>query len=459
MHIKIPKPVHGQWSSATVFVLAATGFAIGLKNFWQFPYHAGLYGGGAFILVYLCFVFLLGVPLMMTQVMLGRLGRQSPVGSMRHLVRRARVSHRWMIAGGLSVAVSFLILSYYSAIAGWILAYLMRAVFGGLQGQSVDSAGALFAALIRDPEKQLFWYSLFIFLTMAVAARGVRGGIELAAKFAVPVLLGLLVILAAYAASVGALSQGLSLFLAPDFTRLSGIGLLTALGDAFFSLGLGVGVMLLYGAYLPPEVPIARVSVLVVAIDCVAGILGGLIVFPVALAAGPEAQAGVGLVFQSLVVAFDGLPGGGLMRALFFFMLVLVAWMSSIALGEVVVAWLVERFALTRVRAAVLAGVGAWVLGVTTILSFNYWKFTFPMFGLVKTFGFFDLLQILTSSVMLPVIGLLLAVFGGWVLKPVTTREVLNLRSPCAYDAWLWLTRLVVPAWMLVVLVNMRLYL
>jgi neurotransmitter:Na+ symporter, NSS family len=459
MQIKIPKPVHGQWSSAGVFVLAATGFAIGLKNIWQFPYHAGLYGGGAFILVYVCFLFLLGVPLLMTQVMLGRLGRQSPVGTMRHLVRRARVSHRWVIAGGLSVAVAFLILSYYSAIAGWLLAYLVRAVLGGLAGQSPDGAGALFAALIRDPEKQLFWYSLFIFLTMVVTARGVRQGIEVAAKVAVPVLLGLLVVLAVYAVSVGELNQSLRLFLAPDFTRLSGIGLLTALGDAFFSLGLGVGVMLLYGAYLPADVPIARVSVLVVAIDCVAGILGGLIVFPVALAAGPETQAGAGLVFQSLVVAFDGLPGGGLLRVLFFFMLVLVAWMSSIAFAELVVAWLVERFALTRVRAAALTGAAAWVMGVATILSFNYWRFTFPAFGQIKTYGFFDLLQILTSSIMLPVIGLLLALFGGWVLKPATTREILNLRSPCAYDAWLWLTRLAVPVWMLIVLVNMRLYL
>lgn len=457
--LKIRRPVHGVWSSWWVFVLAGSGFAIGLKNVWQFPYHASQYGGSAFVLVYLCFVFLFGLPLLMTQLLIGRLGRESPVNSIGHITKRLRVSQRWVIVGRLSVLAAFLIFSYYSAIAGWLLAYVARATFGGLHTLSADSAASAFAALIRDPEKQLFWYSLFIVMTVVVVARGVRAGLEPVMRFGVPVLFGLFIATAMYALIVGVVDPGFSRFIVPDFTRLSGIGILTALGDAFYSLGLGVGVFILFGAYLPADAPIAKVAVGVVVADTVAALLGGIIVFPLTMANGAESVSGAGLVFQSLVVVFDSLPGGAVMRALFFVMLVLVAWFSSIALAETVVAWAVERYQVGRVRAAAWVGTAAWVLGIGTILSFNYWKFTFPILGLVKTFGFFDLLQILTSSIMLPLIGGLLAVFGAWVLKPATTREALGLRSPCAFDAWLWLTRLAVPVWAIVVMFNMRLFL
>ncbi len=457
--IKAVKPVHGQWSSSGVFVLAASGFAIGLRNIWQFPYDAVQYGGGAFIGTYAVFVFLLGLPLMIGQLMAGRLGRLSPVNTVRDLVRRGRHSHGWVWLGALSVAVGFLVLSYYSVIAGWLLAYVARSAAGILNDLNADSAANVFSAFVNHPEKQLFWHSLFMAMTMVVVGNGVRQGLERAVKIVVPLLLVLLVALAVYSSIVGDMVHCVDYFFLPDFLKLSGKGVLTALGDAFFSLGLGTGAMMIYGAYLPETTSIARVASLVVLIDTAAAVVAGLAVLPVIYAAGGTPSSGPALVFQGLAAAFDPLPFGRVMRVLFFVLLVLVSWMSSIALGELFVTWLMESRALTRFKASVYSGVGAWLLGIIMILSFNRWKFSFSILGVIKTLGMFDVTEVLTSSFMMPVVGMLSALFSAWALSKVMTREALSMRSPCTYDAWLWLSRLAVPLWLVIVFANMRLFL
>jgi len=442
-----------------MFVLAASGFAIGLNNVWQFPYHAVQYGGGAFIAVYIIFAFLFGLPLMVGQLMLGRLGRLSPINTVRDLIQRARLSHGWLWLGVLTVAVGFLILSYYSVIAGWLLAYVARSAAGVLSGLNADSAGNVFSAFVDDPEKQLFWHSLFMVMTMVVVGRGVRHGFEAVIKFIVPMLLVLLVLLAVYAAVVGDIAHCVDYFFVPNFLKLSGRGVLTALGDAFFSLGLGAGAMMMYGAYLPAHTSIARVAALVVLIDTATAVISGVAVLPVLYAGSGAPAQGPELVFRALTVSFDALPFGGLMRLVFFVLLVLVAWTSSIALAEPAVAWLIESRSMSRFRATIVSGTCAWLLGIVTILSFNQWKFSFRLLGVTKLLGLFDVLQVLTSSFMMPMIGMLSALFSAWVLTTVMTREALAMRSPCTYDAWLWLTRLAVPAWLLIVFFNMRILL
>ena len=455
---RAPKSMHGLWSSPTMFVLAAAGGVIGLNSIWRFPYHAVQHGGGAFIFFYVLFICLLGIPLLMAQLLLGRLERKSPINGIAALIRRGRLTQRWMVLGWLAIMSGLLVLAYFSVVGGWMLAYVLRALSGALYGLTVDGAGELFSTLMRDPEKQLFWYSLFLIMTLLVVARGVRHGLEAAVRYAVPGILGLLVILAVYSASVGAFSPAAAALLVPDFNRLSGEGILTALGDAFFSLGLGTGVMIMYGAYLPPQASIARVATMVVAADVLAAVLGAFVVLPLMFDAGGEPAGDAVLVFQVMAVAFDPLPLGGVMRVLFFVLLVLVAWMSCIALLEPVVAWLVESRNVSRTRAALMCGALLWLLGLMLILSFGYWKFAFSIFGEIKSFGMFDVFSILTTNMLLPITAILSAIFAGWALTSSMTRASMALRSPCTYDIWLWLVRVGVPLWLLVVLFNARLF-
>ncbi len=443
-----------QWSSPWVFVLAASGAAIGLNNIWQFPFLASKYGGGAFIIVYVFFVLLLGVPLLMAEVMLGRRGRASPVNSVRWLAEQAGRHRGWGLIGWLGVSAGFLILSYLSVIAGWIMAYAVRAAIGTLGGLTAEGMGNLFSTFVADPEKQLLWHTLFIVMTMFVVGRGVKSGLEPLVKAGVPSLFVLLVVLLVYAAVVGDFGQAAGRLLYPDFTKLTRLGVLAAAGHAFFSLGLGVGAMLIYGAYLQDDASIAKLALTAAGLDTLASVIGGLVVFSVLFAGGVEVVSRAELIFQALPMTFDQLPLGRAMAALFFVSLVLAAWLSGIALIEPLMAWLNETWGMSRARSAVVCGLGAWLLGLATALSFNYWSFTFKILGAVKQFGFFDLLQIVTSAVLLPLSGLLMALFTGWLLKAELTRAEMGTRSPCAYDLWLWSVRLIVPVLLFVVFFN-----
>ena len=442
-----------------MFVLASAGFVVGLKNIWQFPHHLALYGGSAFLLAYLFFLLLLGVPMLMTQIMLGRLGRASPVTGFATLASRAHAARFWRWAGAASVLAGFLVYTYYVVVAGWILAYAARAAGGTLNGLTAEGAASVFMALVKDPEKQLFWHSLFVLLTMLTVAAGVRAGLERVTRYAVPLIFLLLLLLVGYAAGSGSFRLGSEYFLRTDFSQLGTDGVLVAMGDAFFSLGLGVGTFMMYGAYLPQTGPVFRLALYVVLADLVAGMLAGFAVFPVLFAGGGLSAAGPGLVFQSLAVAFDPLPLGALMRTILFVLLILVAWMSTIGLAEPVVAWLVESRRITRARAAAWTGAAAWAIGVVCILSLNDWAFSFSLLGVTRTLGLFDILIILTSFVLLPLVGLALVLFAGWVLRPETTRAALAMESPCVHDIWLWLNRLVIPVMLVILFFAVRLFL
>lgn len=443
------------WSSTRVLVLAAAGAAIGFNNFWQFPALLGEHGGGAFLVVYLGFLALIGLPLLMAEIMLGRLGRASPAGSLRHLAGLTRSDPHWAVVGGMGILAGFLIFAYLSVIAGWTVAYMLRALVGAFSGLTADGIGSQFAQLVKDPEKQLFWHTVFVAATMLVTARGLRAGIEAAVRLAVPLLLVLLGVLLVYAAVAGQFGRALTQLLVPDFTRLGANGILNAMTHALFTLGLGTGVMMMYGAYAAPQTPLLRVSLQVVALDTLTGLVAAVIVFAVLYAGGVEPVAGTALVFQALPLAFDHVPFGGLAGTVFFLLLTLVAWVSALAFVEPALVWLGERFQWSRRRAALVCGLGAWVLGVAVILSFNAWAFSFRFFSAVKKFGMFDVLQILTAHLLLPVGAILLSLFAGWVVRPATSREALGLRSPCSYDTWLWLVRVVIPVLLVIVTISL----
>ncbi len=444
-----------QWSSPWIFVLAASGAAIGFNNIWQFPQLAAQHGGGAFLLVYLLCVLLIGLPLLATETALGRAGRASPVGSLRTLADAARADPNWTMVGALAVLAGFLIFSYLSVVGSWTLAYGLRAAAGTLSGQTADGLSSLFTAFVEDPEKQLFWHALFLAATLLVSARGLRRGLEPVVRHAMRLLVALFAALFGYALSLGDPLGALAPVFAFDFTRLTGEGLLHAAAHAFFSLGLGMGVMLMYGAYLEAQAPLGRLVAAVAAADTAAGLVAAVVVFAVLAAGGVTAAAGPALIFQAMPLAFDHVPLGRLFSMLFYALLAIAAWLSALALAEPAVAWLTERFGLSRARATLAIGLGAWALGLVVILSFDYWAFAFEFFGVRKTLGFFDMLQIATAELMLPLTGILLALFAGWAMPPEDTRQWLALRSPCLYDAWLWLARLGIPVTLLIVLFHL----
>ncbi len=442
--------IHGQWSSRWAFVLAATGSAVGLGNVWKFPYIAGENGGGAFVLIYLLCIAVIGIPIMMAEVLLGRRGRRSPINTMIHLAREEGRTSFWQYLGWAGVVAGFLILSYYSVIAGWALAYLVRTSLGLFSGVTADGAESLFHELISDPERLLAWHTIFMVMTMVVVARGVRGGLEKAVRYLMPTLFILLVVLVGYAMNTGYFQDGLAFLFRPDFGRISANGVLIAMGHAFFTLSLGMGAIMVYGSYLPGNASISRTTFMIAGADTAVALLAGMAIFPVVFANGMEPGAGPGLIFQTLPIAFGHMPAGTFFGALFFLLLIFAAWSSAISLIEPLVAWLVENHGMTRVKASTLAGVLTWFVGLGTVFSFNVWSGdSYQLFGLT----FFDLLDYLTANIMLPLGGLLIALFAAWLMRRESTREELAI-SGLRYQLWLFLVRFVTPVAVIVVFLN-----
>ncbi len=448
--------IHGSWSGRLAFVLAATGSAVGLGNIWKFPYIAGENGGGAFVLVYLACIAVIGIPIMMAEVMLGRRGRQSPINTMRSLAKEAGAHPGWRWLGWAGVLAGFLILSYYSVIAGWALAYVFRAAAGTFTGATAEGIASIFEQLTGDPERLLAWHTLFMVMTMIVVARGVRGGLEQAVRFLVPALFVLLIMLDGYALASGAFDQGLKFLFNPDFSKINANGVLIAMGHAFFTLSLGMGAIMVYGSYLPERTSIARTSITIAFLDTLVALLAGMAIFPIVFVNGLEPGAGPGLIFQTLPIAFGHMPGGALFGTLFFLLLVFAAWTSAISLIEPAVAWLVENKGMTRIYASVYAGIVTWAFGLLTVFSFNSWADFKPLFfiSVFENYTVFDLLDYLTANIMLPLGGLFIALFSVWVMKRNDSVQELDMGDGAGYVLWYLLVRYVTPVAVLVVFLN-----
>ncbi len=450
------KSIHGQWSSRLAFILAATGSAVGLGNIWKFPYIAGENGGGAFVLIYLVCIAVIGIPIMMAEVMIGRRGRQSPINTMRALATEAKTSRAWVLLGWAGVLAGFLILSYYSVIAGWALAYVFRTGSGLFTGLTADGVQSIFTTLVSDPERLLAWHTIFITMTMVVVARGVRGGLEKAVKFLMPALFVLLFVLVGFAWNSGSFEQGIEFLFQPDFSKLSANGILIAMGHAFFTLSLGMGAIMVYGSYLPSGASIAKVSIAVSIMDTLVALLAGMAIFPVVFANGLEPGAGPGLIFQTLPIAFGHMEYGAFFGMLFFVLLVFAAWSSAISLIEPAVAWLVENRGMNRVMASVVAGFVTWLFGLMTVFSFNLWSEVKPMSGfeVFKDSTVFDLLDYLTANIMLPAGGLLIAIFAGWKMSRASSVDELAMGDRFFYPLWRFLVRYITPVAVIIVFLN-----
>ena len=441
--------MRSHWTNRWMFMMATAGSAVGLGNIWKFPYMTGTNGGSAFVLVYLLCVAMIGLPLMMTEIMLGRRAQRNPVAGMAWLAAESGGSAWWKTLGFMGIATGVLILSFYSVVAGWVLEYGSRAVQGGFIGLTVEQAKHQFADFVSNPLALLFWHSLFIVMTVVVVARGVTSGLERANKIMMPTLAAMLLILFGYSLAIGDMSQSLTFMFSADFSKITPSAVLAAMGHAFFTLSLGMGAVMAYGSYLQRHVSIARASFYVVLADTAIALIAGMTIFAIVFANQMEPAAGPGLLFQTLPVAFGQMPGGTLFATVFFVLVCFAAWTSSISLVEPAVSWLNENLSMPRTRATAVVGGVAWLLGVVALLSFNEWS-DVTLFGL----GAFDVLDKLTTNILLPLGGLLMAVFAIWVMRETHVQEELGLNNR-HYRNWRWVTRYIVPTAITLVFLNL----
>lgn len=435
------------WSSGTTFILAAVGAAVGLGNIWKFPYVVGVSGGGAFVLVYVICVVLIAIPILIGELLIGRLGSKSPPVAMAEVAEDSGRSRGWSAVGWMGMITGYLIATFYSVIAGWALAYIFKAATG-FGGASPADVANQFDALLASPGTLTTWHTAFLFCTLFIVARGLQGGIEMAVKFLMPALFVMLIVMIGYAAVAGDFGAGLSFLFSTDFSKINSSVVLSAIGQAFFSIGVAMGLMMAYGAYVPKSVSLTKASVIIASADTLVAILAGLMIFPIVFANGLDPAEGPGLIFKTLPTAFAGMPGGAVFGAVFFILLAFAAVTSSISIIEPIIAYAGDRLGMNRIKACTVFGVLAWLIGMLSVFSFNIWQEVTPldMFKAFEGKTLFDLIDYVTANLLMPLGGILIALFVGWRLKREHIESELNFGSPVVAQTWLILMRFVAPA-------------
>jgi len=437
------------WTSRLSFLTASVGFAVGLGNIWRFPYIVGENGGSAFVLIYVAFAFGIGVPLVMAEWTIGRRsqGAVSASGSFRAVAGQSGASPHWGRVGGIGVLAVFMLMLFYTTIAGWTMDYFVRAASGDFTG--IDAAGSkdTYDSLLANPLRMGFWHTVVVITTVVINSRGLHNGIEKAVNVLMPALFFSMVIMVGYALAVGDMQAAVDFLLTPDFSRVTGETVLIALGQAFFSIGIGMAVMITYGSYLDRQTSIPQNAAIVVGADTLVALLAGFAVFPLVFANGMEPDSGTGLVFRTLPIAFGDLPGGQLFASVFFFLLIAAAITSCIANFAPVVAWTEEKSGLSHSRAAIAAGAVMWLLGLGSVLSFNVLSNFHPLGFLALFEGktVYDVLDYTMSNLLLPISAMLTAVFVGWVVASDIIREQIGVPDGFAYRSFRVLMRYIVP--------------
>lgn len=417
------------WSSRTAFLLAAIGAAVGLGNIWRFPTLAGENGGGAFVLVYIGCVFLIGLPLVLSEVMIGRTGREDAAGSIARVAEKSGVSTKWRVFGGIEIIAAFLILSFYSVVAGWALYYVFvmigdvassigsGAPFGtAFAGETQEIITGRMGSLFGNLGMMIGMHTAFMAVTVLIVAKGVHDGIEKAASTLMPAFFVLLVAITIYGAFTGEFAQALAFLFTPDFSELTPTAVNEALGQALFSLSLGSAALITYGAYVGDDVKLAPTAGMIAAADTGVALLSGLMIFPIVFAVGLDPAAGPVLVFQSLPVAFSQMPAGSLIGLAFFVLIFFAALTSSISLLEGPVAWVIDRFRQKRLVAALLVGGGAYVIGLFCAMGYNVLSDVRPLWfwDIFANNDILDSIDGITGKVMLPLAALGVSLFIGW---------------------------------------------
>lgn len=432
------------WAKKSTFIFAAAGSAIGLGNLWKFPYMVGENGGGAFVLIYLLAVLLIGLPVMMSEMIVGKYAHGNAIDAIDETAKRSHASPRWKGTAVLGMLGIFAILSFYSVVAGWAFDYTYHFAKGDLTGKSVEQVGAFFGGLLSDPKRLIMWHSIFMLLTAVIIARGAQRGIEKSLGIMMPLLFVLLIGVVGYSGfATGKFAVTIDYMFRPDFTKITPMVVINALGQAFFSLSLGMCVIMTYAAYMRKDISITESATYVTLLDTVMALLAGLAIFPIVFANEMNAGEGPGLLFVTLSTAFAQLGTvGTVLGVVFFFLVIIAALSSSISMVEPFVKWAEEKLGFNRVIATFTYCFVVWAFGLLTVFSFNIWA-KVDVLGSGK--NPFDLLDFITSSVILPLGGLLIALYVGWAMTPTISREQLFKLDGFLFGLWLFVMRFIAP--------------
>lgn len=422
---------HGTWNTRFGFLMAAIGSSVGLGNFWRFPYTAGENGGAAFVLIYLLCVVLIAFPILIAELSVGRHARASAVGSTRKMAFDAGASELWSIAGWVAMAGGVMILCFYSIVAGWVAAFVWEMIQGTLVGVSAEQAGQVFGELTA-PENintVLGWHTFFMAITIGIVCLGVTKGIERVVTILMPLFFIMLVGMVVYAFIAGDMGAAVQYLFTPDFSAITPNTFLEALGQAFFSIGVGGAIMITYGSYLRREDNLPQSATIIAGADTLVAIIAGLAIFPFVFAFGFAADAGPGLFFQTLPAAFAQMPGGQAVGTAFFLLAFIAALTSSISLLQVIVAFGEEHTDFGRVGSALFFGAIIFLVGI----------------GAAFSGGFFDLLDTISGKFLLPMGGLLIALFTGWVVSKALMQKELPQAGEKFFAYWRFTIRYLAP--------------
>ena len=412
------------WKGNSTFILAAAGSAVGLGNIWKFPYMVGSNGGSAFVIIYLLCILAIGLPVMASEVLIGKYGRKSPINSLKALAKENAISENWKYLGILGALAGILILSYYSVFAGMALSYIFNFFPSGLENPSEYSA-RYFSELSSSHWILIFWHSTFLMITCWIVAMGVVKGIGRSVSILMPFLFLFIILISFYSSYIGNFNETIFFLFKPDFSSITPEVVISAMGQAFFSLSIGMGAIMAYGAYMPERQVIGKTVLTIIILDTFVALCAGIAIFPIVFSnTSLEVSAGPGLIFETLPVAFYSLPFGNLFSIIFFTLISIAALSSSISLLEPFTAWMEEKLKMHRRTIVVCLGFLVWFLGMGSIFSFNIWS-DLKFLGL----NFLELMDYLTNNIMLPVGGFFISIFVGWVLPNSLVQNYVKLND------------------------------
>lgn len=445
------KPHSEHWSSQLKFILAATGAAVGLGNIWKFPYMAGDSGGSAFVAIYIIFVLLIGIPILLAEMLIGRCGQMNPVDTLEKLAQENNASPAWKFLGWWGCLALLLILSFYSVVGSWSIAYIVYTISGTFNHLQAAQIEHFLEYFIAQPWQLLGWDTLFMILTLSIVARGVNAGIEKASTFMMPALFIILIMLVAYASFTPGFKQGANFLFAFNFSKITTKLVIDALGHALFTLAVGVGCMLTYASYLPRSIHLSHASFIIAILNLIVALLAGLAIFPIVFTYGLSPQEGPGLMFSILPITFGMMPAGQWVGTLFFILLLFAALSSSISLAEPLVILLKERYVKSRIKASIIICVLALILSIFNVLSFNVWK----NFHLFHRWNIFTAISDFSTNIMLPIGAFFFALFAGWKLSAEVASEGINAsKTGVLFKLWRFLIRYIVPLAIVVIFVS-----
>ncbi|WP_420560930.1 sodium-dependent transporter [Tepidicaulis sp.] len=446
---------HEHWSSRFAFLMAAIGSAVGLGNIWRFPFIAGENGGAAFVIIYMMTTLGIALPILIAEILIGRMGGQSPIGSMVRLARAHKKARLWAVIGWGGTIGAFVVLSYYSVIGGWALKYTTLAVSNAFAGVDGEGSGALFADFTASPLTLFFWHTLFMGINIVIVIGGLHKGIERAVTTLMPLLFLLLLGMVVYAAQTPGFDQALGFLFKADFSKVTAMTFLTAVGQGFFSVSVALGAMMTYGAYLDQSISIPRSAFIIALADTGVALLAGLAIFPLVFTYALAPGAGPGLVFVTVPIAFGQMDNGVLVGTAFFVLLSVAAITSAISLLEPAVSWAEEKFSGGRRTATLVVGGACWLLGLASVLSFNDWSEFYPLasLGFLDGKTVFDIFDFTVTSWVQPTVGILMALFAGWALSREEVMAALGVTRAGAlwFRLWLFAIRILCPLAILLV--------